>query len=82
MVNIRQLKKRGINAMKSIFSLFSQHRIASIIMLVVFILFIMVVMVNQKSEPNPSHTQSVVEQLTKMDKFKSGTYKLAKEIGY
>lgn len=68
--------------MKNIFSLLSQHRIASIIMLVVFILFIMVVMVNQKSESNPSQNNTSPEPAAKMDKFKSGTYKRAKEIGY
>jgi hypothetical protein len=68
--------------MKTVISFFNQYRIASIVLLLVFVLTILVVMVNQMSEPNPSHPQSVAEPLTKMDKFKSGTYKPAKEIGY
>ena len=68
--------------MKNIISLFNQYRIASIVLLLVFVISIIVVLVSQKSELNPSHTQSAAEPLTKMDKFKSGSYQPAKEIGY
>jgi hypothetical protein len=68
--------------MKTFISLFNQYRIACIVLLLVLAISITVILLNQKSEPNPSHTQSVAEPLTKMDKFKSGTYKPAKEIGY
>ncbi len=82
MANTRQLKKRGINAMKTVISLFNQYRIASIVLLLVFVISIIVVLVNQKSESNPSQNKASPEPATKMDKFKSGTYKRAKEIGY
>lgn len=82
MENTRQPKKRGINAMKTILSLFNQYRIASIVLLLVFVVSIIVVLVNQMSESNPSQHQTSTESAEKMDKFKSGTYKPAKEIGY
>jgi ascorbate-specific PTS system EIIC-type component UlaA len=81
-VNTRQPKKRGINAMKTTLSLFNQYRIASIVLLLVFVISIIVVLVNQKSESNPSQNNTSPEPAAKMDKFKSGTYQPAKEIGY
>jgi lipopolysaccharide export system protein LptC len=68
--------------MKTIISLLSQYRIASIVLLLVFVISIIVVLVNQKSESNPLENKASPEPAIKMDKFKSGTYKPAKEIGY
>ena len=55
---------------------------ASIVVLLALILTFLVVLTNQKREQNNLQSQVVTEQNTKMDKFKSGTYKPAKEIGY
>lgn len=82
MAATRQPKKRGINTMKTILLLLSQYRIASIVILLVFVLSIIVILVNQKSDPIQSQNQTSLEPDTKMNKFKSGTYKPAKEIGY
>jgi hypothetical protein len=68
--------------MKTIISLFNQYRIASIVLLLVFVISIILVLVDQKSESNPWQNQTSPEPATKMEKFKSGTYKPAKEIGY
>lgn len=54
----------------------------SIVVLLVLILTIFVAIFNQMGEQNHLQSQTTTEQKTKMDKFKSGTYKPAKEIGY
>lgn len=55
---------------------------ASIVVLLVLILAVLVIVINQKGEQNLLQHHVATEQKTKMDKFKSGTYKPAKEIGY
>lgn len=54
----------------------------SIVLLLFCILAISVVITYKMREQNHLQGQVVTEQNTKMDKFKSGTYKPAKEIGY
>ncbi|MEQ1544717.1 hypothetical protein [Methyloglobulus sp.] len=68
--------------MKTIILLFRQNRMASIVVLLVLILAVLVIVINQKGEQNLLQHHVATEQKTKMDKFKSGTYKPAKEIGY
>ena len=54
----------------------------SIVLLLVCILAISVVITYKMREQNDLQSQVVTDQKPKMDKFKSGTYKPAKEIGY
>lgn len=68
--------------MKTIILLLQQHRMVSIVLLLFCILAISVVITYKMREQNHLQGQVVTEQNTKMDKFKSGTYKPAKEIGY
>jgi len=68
--------------MKTIILFSQQHRMVSIVLLLVFILAISVILTYPKREQNHLQSQVVTEQNTKMDKFKSGTYKPAKEVGY
>ena len=68
--------------MKTVFLFLRQNRIASIVLLLVLFLTILVVMFNKKGDQNHLQNQVTTGQITKMDKFKSGTYKPAKEIGY
>jgi len=68
--------------MKTIILFLQQHRMISIVVLLVLILAFLAVLTYPKREQNDLQSQVVTEQNTKMDKFKSGTYKPAKEIGY
>ncbi|MDP1773598.1 MAG: hypothetical protein Q8L15_15105 [Methylobacter sp.] len=68
--------------MKTIILFLQQHRMVSIVLLLVCILAISVVITYKMREQNHLQSQVVPEQNTKMDKFKSGTYKPAKEIGF
>jgi hypothetical protein len=68
--------------MKSIIVFISRHGTISLVLLLVIALTILVVVVNSKGEQNLLKGQEETGQNTKMDKFKSGTYKPAKEIGY
>jgi cell division protein FtsL len=68
--------------MKTIILFLQHNRIISIVLLLVLILAISVVLTYQMREQNHLQSQVVTEQKTKMDKFKSGTYKPAKETGY
>ncbi len=54
----------------------------SIVVLLALILAFLAALTYQIREQNNLQSQVVTEQNTKMEKFKSGTYKPAKEIGY
>ncbi len=69
--------------MKTILQLFPQHRVISIVVLVIFLTVTIVIFSVSKNEPKPKDIPPVTAQpSSKMDKFKSGTYKPAKEIEY
>jgi hypothetical protein len=68
--------------MKTIILFLRQNRHIRIVLLLVLVLAIFVVVLNPKGEQNHLQSQTTTGQDTKMDKFKSGTYKPAKEIGY
>jgi lipopolysaccharide export system protein LptC len=54
----------------------------SVVLLLVLILAISVILTYPMHQQNDLQSQVVTDQKSKMDKFKSGTYKPAKEIGY
>ena len=69
--------------MKTILQLFLQHRVISIVVLAIFLTVTIVIFGVSKNEPKTKDISPVPAQpSSKMDKFKSGTYKPAKEIGY
>lgn len=69
--------------MKTIIQLCLQHRVISIVVLAIFLTVTIVIFGVSKNEPKPKDIPPVSAQpSSKMDKFKNGTYKPAKEIGY
>ncbi len=68
--------------MKTIILFLQHHRMVSIVVLLALILAFLAALTYQIREQNNLQSQVVTEQNTKMEKFKSGTYKPAKEIGY
>lgn len=68
--------------MKTIILFLQHHRMVSIVVLLTLILAFLAVLTYQMREQNSVQSQLVTDQKSKMDKFKSGTYKPAKEIGY
>jgi hypothetical protein len=68
--------------MKSIILFISRHGTISLVLLLVLALTILVVVVNPKGEQDHLQGKTTTGNDTKMDNFKSGTYKPAKEIGY
>lgn len=68
--------------MKTIIQLIQQHRIVSIILLILLVTFVTVILVVSKNQQIPADSPLSSGLTSKMDKFKSGTYKPAKATGY
>lgn len=68
--------------MKALILYFQQHRIVSILVAFTIITIVVVMVMDQRGEQHTLTLPESSEQKATMEKFKSGTYKPAKEIGY
>jgi|CXWL01.1.fsa_nt_gi hypothetical protein len=61
---------------------FQHHRIISMVVLIILLSFVTAILVVSKNQQKSTDSPVSTGLTSKMDKFKSGTYKPAKATGY